>query len=148
MMVLDTAARRGHALPVRFAALLHDLGKGTTPREEWPRHTAHEMRSVKLVETVSARLKVPAGVENWRCWWRAITAISTAQPNCARIPSFAFWAHDALRRPQRFEHCCKPVADFNGRQGWGRKTHASPALLLRRWLRLNQCRSGDCQVLQ
>ena len=60
MMVVDTAARRDQELPVRFAALLHDLGKGTTPKDEWPRHIAHEARSVKLVDTVCARLKVPA----------------------------------------------------------------------------------------
>lgn len=38
MMVLDTAARLGASLPVRFACLMHDLGKGTTPADVLPRH--------------------------------------------------------------------------------------------------------------
>lgn len=60
MMVLDYTASQDYALDVRFAALTHDLGKGTTPREEWPRHTAHEARSATLVAALSERLRVPA----------------------------------------------------------------------------------------
>lgn len=59
MMVVDYAASQNHPLDVRFAALTHDLGKGTTPREEWPRHTGHEERSVGLVATLCERLRVP-----------------------------------------------------------------------------------------
>src|SRR4030042_1567361 len=44
---------------VRFAALLHDLGKGTTPPEEWPKHRGHEERSVDLVRAVCQRLRTP-----------------------------------------------------------------------------------------
>jgi tRNA nucleotidyltransferase (CCA-adding enzyme) len=44
---------------VAYAALVHDLGKGLTPREEWPRHVAHEARGLAPVRAVSARLKVP-----------------------------------------------------------------------------------------
>ena len=47
MMVLDEAARVGAPLPVRFACLCHDLGKGTTPAELLPRHIGHEQRSVE-----------------------------------------------------------------------------------------------------
>jgi hypothetical protein len=59
MMVVDQSAQRGCALPVRFAALLHDLGKGTTPATDLPRHPGHEARSVDLVGAVCARFKVP-----------------------------------------------------------------------------------------
>lgn len=59
MMVIDYAARQGYRLPVRFAALTHDLGKGTTPAEVLPRHIGHELRSVDLIRDVVARLKVP-----------------------------------------------------------------------------------------
>lgn len=59
MMVIDYAARQGYRLPVRFAALTHDLGKGTTPAEVLPRHIGHELRSVDLIRGVVARLKVP-----------------------------------------------------------------------------------------
>src|SRR5580698_2811988 len=59
MMVLDYAARRGYGLGVRFAALTHDLGKGTTPVDVLPRHIGHEGRSVDLLKPLCDRLKVP-----------------------------------------------------------------------------------------
>jgi len=59
MMVIDYAAKQGYSLPVRFAALTHDLGKGTTPVEVLPRHIGHELRSVDLIREVVARLRVP-----------------------------------------------------------------------------------------
>jgi len=59
LLVLDMAARLQAPLSVRFAALTHDLGKGTTPRQEWPRHIAHEERSVRLLKTLCQRLRVP-----------------------------------------------------------------------------------------
>jgi tRNA nucleotidyltransferase (CCA-adding enzyme) len=59
MRVLDAAACIGAQLPARWAAALHDLGKGSTPQEEWPRHIGHEARSVELARTVNERLRVP-----------------------------------------------------------------------------------------
>ncbi len=59
MMVLDEAARVQASLPVRFACLCHDLGKGTTPADVLPRHLGHEERSVKLLRALCERLKVP-----------------------------------------------------------------------------------------
>jgi tRNA nucleotidyltransferase (CCA-adding enzyme) len=59
MMVIDYAAKQGFSLPVRFAALMHDLGKGTTPKEMLPSHIDHEMRSVHLLQGVNQRLRVP-----------------------------------------------------------------------------------------
>jgi len=59
MMVIDYAAKQGYSLPVRFAALTHDLGKGTTPVDVLPRHIGHELRSVDLIREVVARLRVP-----------------------------------------------------------------------------------------
>ena len=59
LMCVDVAAREGFALPVRVAALLHDLGKAATPPQEWPSHRMHEMRGLPLVEQFSARLRLP-----------------------------------------------------------------------------------------
>lgn len=59
LMAVDAAARHGFALPVRVAALLHDLGKAVTPREEWPSHREHEARGVPLVKAFCERLRVP-----------------------------------------------------------------------------------------
>ena len=61
MMVLQMAARLGASLPVRWACLMHDLGKGTTPADVLPRHIGHEQRSARLLRAVSERLRVPTG---------------------------------------------------------------------------------------
>jgi len=103
MMVLDTAARLAAPLTVRYACLGHDLGKGTTPEDEWPRHIAHEARSVKLVEAVSARLRVPN-----ECRETAVT-VAREHGNVHRSGSLDAAAVvrlldrcDAWRRPERF----------------------------------------------
>jgi tRNA nucleotidyltransferase (CCA-adding enzyme) len=59
LMVLDAAARLSDDTRVRFAALVHDLGKGTTPRHQWPRHIGHEKRGLKLVKGLCQRLRIP-----------------------------------------------------------------------------------------
>ncbi|MDE2613919.1 MAG: multifunctional CCA addition/repair protein, partial [Burkholderiales bacterium] len=61
MLVLDMAARLDAPLAVRWACLGHDLGKGTTPRELWPRHHGHEERGARLLRGVHERLRVPTG---------------------------------------------------------------------------------------
>lgn len=103
MMVLDTAARLQAPLTVRFACLGHDLGKGTTRPEEWPRHIAHEARSVRLVQQVCERLKVPN-----ECREVAV-AVAREHGNVHRSASLDAAALvrlldrcDAWRRPERF----------------------------------------------
>ena len=59
MMVLQQAARLRAPLPVRWACLVHDLGKGTTPADVLPRHIGHEARSARLLRAVAERLRVP-----------------------------------------------------------------------------------------
>jgi tRNA nucleotidyltransferase (CCA-adding enzyme) len=59
LMVLEQAALLSSEPLVRFAALVHDLGKATTPRDEWPSHRGHEERSVSLIEALSLRLRLP-----------------------------------------------------------------------------------------
>lgn len=60
LMVLEAAAALSHDTRVRFAALVHDLGKGTTPKDELPRHIGHETRGITLIEALCERLRVPA----------------------------------------------------------------------------------------
>jgi len=63
LMALRLAARLRAALEVRFAVLVHDLGKGTTPAEILPSHHGHEARSVELLGLLSRRLRVPKACE-------------------------------------------------------------------------------------
>ena len=60
MMVLDQAVLLSRDPKVRFAALVHDLGKATTPHQEWPGHKGHEERSVALIDALCDRLKLPS----------------------------------------------------------------------------------------
>ena len=59
LLVLDLCARLNALLAVRFACLCHDLGKGSTPPDLWPRHLGHEGRSVGLLRQLADRLRVP-----------------------------------------------------------------------------------------
>jgi tRNA nucleotidyltransferase (CCA-adding enzyme) len=59
MMVLDMSAQLQQPLPVRVACLCHDLGKGTTPTADLPRHIGHEQRSVRLLQGLAKRLRMP-----------------------------------------------------------------------------------------
>lgn len=59
LQVLEVAAELSLDTTVRFAALVHDVGKGLTPRDQWPRHLGHEATGARLIETLCERLKVP-----------------------------------------------------------------------------------------
>lgn len=131
MLVLDTAAQKQWSLPVRFAALMHDLGKGTTPPEQWPRHIAHEARSVKLVEQVCARLKIPNEVRD--------LAVMTAREHGNVGRAFEMRADtivellercDAFRKPERFLAMLKAAeCDHLGRTGFEDKPFPQAPLL-------------------
>jgi tRNA nucleotidyltransferase (CCA-adding enzyme) len=119
MMVLQQSVRLSDDTRVRFAALVHDLGKGTTPKDQWPRHIAHEHRSARLVRELCERLKVPKEFRD--------LGIITAEyhSHCHRALELKpatllklLEATDAFRRPQRFEQfllACE--ADARGRTG-------------------------------
>lgn len=59
LLVLDQAARLSPDPVTRFAALTHDLGKGLTPPEEWPRHRGHERLGIPALTTLCQRLRIP-----------------------------------------------------------------------------------------
>ncbi|WP_043698712.1 multifunctional CCA addition/repair protein [Tepidimonas taiwanensis] len=103
-MVLDMSARLDAPLPVRYACLCHDLGKGTTPSDILPRHLGHEERSAKLLQAVSKRWRVP------RECHELADLVAREHGNIHRSASLGAAATlrllqrcDALRRPQRFE---------------------------------------------
>jgi tRNA nucleotidyltransferase (CCA-adding enzyme) len=136
MLVVDYASSRSFTLPVRFAALTHDLGKGTTPREQWPRHIGHEERGVELIRRLCERLRVPNDCRDLALlaarYHGEIHRAGELRP--ATIVKL-FEHCDALRRPERFEDLLLSAAcDFHGRPGYESLPYA-PAPLLRRALR-------------
>ncbi len=103
MMVLDQCARQGAPLTVRYACLCHDLGKGTTPTEELPRHIGHEQRSEELASVVSARWKVPADCrELAELVAREHTHVHQSSGFSAEARLRLMARCDAWRRPDRF----------------------------------------------
>jgi len=120
MMVLDQCARLDAPLPVRFAALCHDLGKGSTPTAQWPRHLGHEGRSVPLLRALSARWRVPKACAALaelvarehgnihKCLGLSAPAVLRLLERC-----------DAFRRPERFEQALLACeCDARGRLGF------------------------------
>ena len=103
MMVLQMAARLQAPLAVRFACLCHDLGKGTTPEDLWPRHIAHEHRSVELAQAVCERWKVPVDCrELAEVTAREHGNVHRSDELGASALMRLFERCDALRRPDRF----------------------------------------------
>jgi tRNA nucleotidyltransferase (CCA-adding enzyme) len=131
MMVIDYAARQQYSLPIRCAALMHDLGKGATPPEEWPKHHGHEARSVKLAEQVCKRLKIPNDCRD--------LAVMTAREhgNVGRALELRagtivtlFERCDAFRKPQRFiDMLCAAECDYRGRAGFDDRPFPQAAYL-------------------
>ncbi len=119
MMVVDYAARHGYTLPVRFAALTHDLGKATTPEHVLPRHIGHEGRSVDLLKPLSERLRVPN-----ECRDLALL-VAREHGNLHQVMKMGAAAlvrllerADALRKPGRFAEMLQACeSDARGRLG-------------------------------
>jgi len=119
MLVVDDAALHDYTLEVRFAALTHDLGKATTPRDILPRHIGHELRSVDLVKGLSQRLRASSD-----CRDLALLAaryhgdVHRAKDLRAETIIKLFQSADAWRRPERFTHLLQACAsDARGRTG-------------------------------
>ncbi len=133
MLVLDMAAHLNAPLTVRFACLGHDLGKGTTPADELPRHIAHEARSVKLVQGVCERLKVPTDCRE------LAEAVAREHGNVHRSETLDAAAVmrllercDAWRRPHRFaEMLLACECDARGRTGFEARPYPQRARLQR-----------------
>lgn len=145
LMVLDQAARRNFTLPVRFAALLHDLGKATTPADILPRHFGHEERSARLAEKLCARLKVPVDCRDLALLMARYhgNIHRSAELRAATIVGL-FEKTDALRRPARFQQLLDAcLCDFTGRLGWEDRPYDSPQRLLAALIAVNALDAGQ-----
>jgi tRNA nucleotidyltransferase (CCA-adding enzyme) len=132
MMVLDEAARVQAPLPVRFACLGHDLGKGSTPTGVLPRHLGHEQRSVELLRPLCERLKVPVECRELA----EVTAREHGHVHASLGLQPAAQLRllercDALRRPARFADmllACE--CDARGRLGFAQRDYPQRKRLL------------------
>ncbi|WP_151963247.1 multifunctional CCA addition/repair protein [Acinetobacter oleivorans] len=119
LMSLQQACKSNYSLDVRFAVLVHDLGKALTPANELPRHIMHEERGVKPVTELCERLKVPTQTR------QLALSVCKEHLKCHQIMSLkpgTVWRLlqrlDVLRRPERVEafvQACE--CDARGRLG-------------------------------
>jgi len=131
LLVVDQAAKGDFPLSVRFAALTHDLGKATTPAEILPRHLGHETRSVGLVSSLSARLRVPNDCRELALLMaRQHGRVHRAGELRAATVVDLLDDCDAWRRPERFGQLLDACwCDYTGRLGWAEKPYDSPPRL-------------------
>lgn len=132
LMSLQQACRQNYSLDVRFAVLVHDLGKALTPVAELPRHIMHEERGVKPVTEICERLRVPSITKQ--------LAISVCKEHLKCHQAFqlkpgTLWRLlqrlDVLRRPERVEafvQACE--CDSRGRLGLENREYAQAQYLL------------------
>jgi len=125
LSVLEQAALFAQPLTVRWACLLHDLGKGTTPPTEWPRHIAHEHRGLKLIKAVNERFKVPKDCQELAL---LVGQYHTHGHRALELkPSTLLellQSFDVYRRPQRFEEFVMACEmDARGRLGLEQRSY-------------------------
>jgi tRNA nucleotidyltransferase (CCA-adding enzyme) len=131
LMVLDQAAVLSADTRVRFAALVHDLGKGVTPSAEWPSHRGHEERSVTLIEALAERLRVPGEYRDLAVIVARYHGIVHRAFELKPTTLLNFMERaDAFRRPERFAQvllACE--ADARGRTGMEADPYPQRALV-------------------
>lgn len=131
LLVLEETARAGAPLAVRFAALVHDLGKACTPPAQWPRHIGHDAAGVRPLARLCERWRVPADckalaqlacrehVHVHQSGGFGATAVLRLLARC-----------DALRRPERFDQLLAVCeADARGREGFQERPYPQAARL-------------------
>lgn len=131
LMALAQAVRMDADVVTRFAVLVHDLGKGETPPEEWPRHLGHEQRGAERIRALCQRLRIPN-------MFRELGVLTARyHTHCHRARELrpktllkTLQGLDALRKPQRFEQfllACE--ADARGRLNLEHREYPQAALL-------------------
>ena len=133
LMVLEQATGLTTDTEVRFAALVHDLGKATTPQEIWPSHHGHGERGVELIDKLCDRLRIP---NRYR---ELATIVARYHLNCHRIEEMRpavilgkLEGLDAFRRPDRFAQfllACE--ADARGRKGKEQQDYRQAGLFMK-----------------
>lgn len=125
MLAIDYAATENFSLTVRFATLLHDIGKGITHPSEWPRHIGHEHRSIQLVMDLCERIRVPKNERNLAILVAQLHGkVHRAEELKPSTIEDLLHAVDAYRKPDRFKEFLQACAcDFHGRPGYAKKPY-------------------------
>jgi tRNA nucleotidyltransferase (CCA-adding enzyme) len=133
MLVLDLAAQMQAPIEVRFACLVQDLGKATTPPSQWPRHIGHEARSVRLIQQLCQRLRVPhACAELAEVVAREHGNIHRSAGLDAAATVRLLERCDAFRKPTRFAQVVQACeCDARARLGFEQAHYPQGARLLR-----------------
>ncbi|MCR1827092.1 multifunctional CCA addition/repair protein [Pseudomonas oleovorans] len=132
LSVLHQCAEHDQPLNVRWACLLHDVGKGLTPEAEWPRHIAHEHKGLRLIEAINARCKAPRECAELAM---LVGEFHTHGHRALELrPSTLLellQRFDVFRRPQRFvEFVAACEMDARGRLGLEQRDYPQAAYLL------------------
>ncbi|MBD3775929.1 MAG: HD domain-containing protein, partial [Thiotrichales bacterium] len=145
LLVLDAAADLSEDIGVRFAALVHDLGKGVTPPELWPKHHGHEAAGLPLVEAFCASYRVPKKIEQLALkvtQWHGVihTALDSEGKPYLKPKTYlkVIQSCGYFKQPEVFEQvllACK--ADARGRTGFEQTTYPQAAF----WLAVAQAAS-------
>ncbi len=121
-LVLQAAARLRDDVAVRFAALVHDVGKGVTPRAQWPHHPGHEAAGVPLVQAICERYRLPSAVAELAVKATRWHGVFHKGPEGKLVPETVLEmlrAVDLFRRPERFADLLDVAeADYRGRAGF------------------------------
>ncbi|EOW9443685.1 multifunctional CCA addition/repair protein [Vibrio cholerae] len=133
LIVAKQAARLSESLPVRFAAQVHDLGKGVTPPSEWPSHKLHCHTGLKIIESLCERIRVPNEFRD------LALAVCAQHSNIHRADELkpatklkVLGLLDVWRKPERLEQvllCCE--ADHRGRLGLESEPYPQREIFLR-----------------
>ncbi len=120
LMVLQQATLLSVNPVIRFAALMHDLGKALTPKENWPKHIKHEVLGLTPINDMCDRLRIPNAFRE--------LALKTCEFHTHAHKAFELKAStiwklfrqcDALRKPQRFDDMLLAcMSDSRGRTGF------------------------------
>ena len=152
LMVIDRCAATGQPLPVRWACLVHDLGKATTPADALPRHIGHEQRGEKLIRHVDERLRVPVDCgELALLTAREHTHVHASATLEAAALMRLLERCDAFRRPERFlQMLAACECDATGRLGFEDRPYPQRARLAQA-LRIAQdvdARAASAQAIE
>jgi len=132
LMVIEQAAKLSHDLEVRFAALVHDLGKAVTPEEILPSHRGHELGGIPIIKELCKRLRIPKRFQS--------LALAVAEYHLHMHKMFELRPKTVLKmlektrslmddeRAQQIALCC--IADARGRTGFENREYAQADLFL------------------